>query len=58
MRKSHEAGPDASNEYAPKSMTDAVKRFFPHVIEGKIASLSPQQRTVVLAESKVVIGVK
>jgi len=39
-------------------MTDAAKQFFPHVIEGKIASLSPQQRTATLAESKVVIGVK
>lgn len=57
MRKSHEAGLGASNKDAPKSMTDAVKRFFPHVIEGKIASLSPQQRTA-LAKESVVIGVK
>jgi len=38
-------------------MTDAAKQFFPHVIEGKIASLSPQQCTA-LAESNVVVGVR
>jgi len=58
MRKSHEAEQNGEDVGDLNSMNDAVKRFFPHVIEGKIASLSPQQRTVVLAESKVVIGVK
>jgi len=57
MRKAHEAGLEESNDDAPKSMTDAVKRFFPGVIEGKIAHLSPTQRTA-LAEESVVIGVK
>lgn len=57
MRKSHESGLDASSGDAPKSMTDAVKRFFPEVIEGKIAHLSPTQRTA-LAEKSVLVGVK
>jgi len=57
MRKAHEAGLEASNEGAPKSMTDAVKQFFPGVIEGKIAHLSPTQRTA-LAEKSVLVGVK
>jgi len=57
MRKAHEAGLDASSDGAPKSMTEAVKRFFPEVIEGKIAQLSPQQRTAWAAKS-VLVGVK
>jgi len=57
MRKSHEAEQNGEDVGDLNSMNDAVKRFFPHVIEGKIASLSPQQRTA-LAEKSVVIGVK
>lgn len=57
MRKAHESGLEASDGDAPKSMTDAVKRFFPNIIEGKIAHLSPTQRTE-LAEKNVIIGVK
>ncbi|MDD9822822.1 MAG: hypothetical protein OXU98_08075 [Gammaproteobacteria bacterium] len=57
MRKAHEAGLDASSDGAPKSMTEAVKRFFPEIIEGKIAHLSPTERTA-LAEKSVVVGVK
>jgi len=41
----------------PQSMLDAVKRFFPHVVEGKIALLSPEQRTE-LAKRCVQIGVR
>lgn len=42
---------------APRSMFDAVKRFFPHVNEGKIQKLSPAQRTA-LAEACIRIGIR
>jgi len=57
MRKFAESERDGTAVDDLKSMTDAVKRFFPHVVEGKIASLSPQQRTA-LAKKSVAIGVK
>lgn len=57
MRKFAESEQDGTVGGDLKSMTDAVKRFFPYVVEGKIASLSPQQRTA-LAGKSVVIGVK
>lgn len=57
MRKFAESEQSGEDVGDLKSMTDAVKQFFPHVIEGKIASLSPQQRTALAGES-VVIGVK
>ncbi len=58
MRKAREAGiADFRGEDAPQSMFDAVKRFFTTVVEGRIANLSPTQRTQ-LAECCVLIGVK
>lgn len=58
MRKAREAGiADFRSEDAPQSMFDAVKKFFPTVVEGRIANLSPTQRTQ-LAECCVLIGVK
>src|SRR5690349_8440340 len=46
LRKAREAGvSDFRSPPAPKSMFDAVKRFFPHVVEGKIINLEPDERT-------------
>ena len=45
LRKAREDGitdPRAAN--APQTMFDAVHRFFPSVIEGKIARLAPSER--------------
>ncbi len=41
----------------PQSMPEAVKKFFPHVVEGKIALLSSAERTI-LAEQSILVGVK
>ncbi len=58
LRKAREAGiADFRSPEAPQSMFEAVKRFFPNVIEGRIANLSAKQRTE-LAEQSVIIGVK
>jgi hypothetical protein len=58
LRKAREAGiKDFRSPEAPQSMFEAVKRYFPHVVEGRIANLSAKQRTE-LAERCVVIGVK
>lgn len=58
MRKAREAGiKDFRGPEAPQSMFEAVKRFFPNVVEGRIANLSAKQRTN-LAEQSVIIGVK
>ena len=58
LRKAREAGiQDFRGADAPQSMFDAVKKFFPAVVEGRIANLSPAQRTQ-LAEKNIVIGVK
>lgn len=58
MRKAREAGiTDFRSPEAPQSMFDAVRRFFPQVVEGRIANLSPKQRTE-LAEQSLIIGVK
>lgn len=58
MRKAREAGvTDFRSSEAPQSMFEAVKRYFPQVVEGRIANLSPRQRTE-LAEQSVIIGVK
>lgn len=58
LRKAREAGIlDFRGEDAPQSMFEAVKRFFPQVVEGRIANLSATQRTQ-LAEECVQIGVK
>jgi hypothetical protein len=58
LRKAREAGiTDPRGTNAPRSMFDAVKRFFPHVNEGKIQKLSPQERTA-LAEQCIRIGIR
>lgn len=46
LRKAKEAGiQDPRGVDAPQSMFEAVKRFFPHVNEGRIAKLAAQERT-------------
>lgn len=46
LRKAREEGlEDFRSSKAPKSMFEAVKRYFPHVVEGRIANLSAKQRT-------------
>ncbi len=58
LRKAQEAGvKDMRSEQAPRSMFEAVRRFFPQVIEGKIINLEPDQRTK-LAEQCILIGVR
>ena len=58
LRKAREEGLiNCRSAEAPQSMFDAVKRYFPHVVEGRIANLGPKQRTE-LAEKCVIIGVK
>lgn len=58
LRKAAECGiADPRGNGSPRSMFDAVKRFFPHVNEGKIQKLSAKERTV-LAEECIRIGVK
>lgn len=58
LRKASESGiGDPRGAQAPRSMFDAVKRFFPHVNEGKIQKLSAKERTA-LAEECIRIGVK
>lgn len=58
LRKAKEAGiSDPRSGHAPRSMFEAVKRFFPHVNEGKIQKLSPAQRTT-LAEECIRIGIR
>lgn len=58
MRKAREAKiADFRSLKVPQTMVDAVNRFFPHVVEGKIANLEPSERTA-LAQQCVIIGVK
>jgi hypothetical protein len=58
LRKAAEAGiKNPRGADAPKSMTDAVKRFFPHVNEGKIQKLSPAERTE-LGDQCVRVGIR
>ena len=58
LRKAREAGvSDFRSTEAPRSMTDAVKRFFPHVVEGKIQRLEPTQRTA-LARQCIQVAVQ
>lgn len=58
LRKARENGiANPRSPDAPQSMVDAVKKFFPHVIEGKIANLSGKQRTE-LAEQCLLVGIK
>ena len=58
LRKARESGiEDFRSAKAPQSMHEAVKRFFPAVVEGKISNLEREQRTA-LAEQCMLIGVK
>lgn len=58
LRKAREHGiTDFRSPEAPQSMFEAVKRYFPHVVEGKISNLSAKQRTD-LAEKCLLVGVK
>lgn len=58
MRKAKEHGiTDFRAPEAPQNMFEAVKRFFPQVVDGKISNLSPKQRTD-LAEQCLLVGVK
>lgn len=58
LRHAREAGIlDARGADAPQSMFEAVKRFFPQVNEGKIAKLSPEQRTQ-LAQKCMLVAVQ
>jgi len=58
LRKAREAGiTDFRAPEAPSSMVEAVKRFFPHVVEGKIQRLEPSQRTA-LAQQCIQIAVQ
>lgn len=57
MRKAHEHGISEESADAPRDMREAVKRFFPEVIEGRLARLSLRQRTD-LAEKSVQIAIK
>ena len=58
LRKARESGiTDMRSPEAPQSMFDAVKRFFPHVVEGKIGLLEPKDRTA-LARQCMQIGVR
>ena len=56
-RKAYESGiNDLSSDEAPKSMREAVRRFYP-ISEGKLSSLATAQRTK-LAKKSILIGVK
>jgi hypothetical protein len=58
LRKAREAGiSDYRSAEAPQSMFEAVKRFFPHVVEGKIQRLEPKQRTE-LAQKCIQVAVQ
>lgn len=58
LRKARESGMvDFRSSDAPASMVDAVKRFFPHVVEGKIQRLEPKQRTE-LAQKCIQVAVQ
>ena len=58
LRHAREAGiVDNRGADAPQSMFEAVKRFFPQVNEGKIAKLSPEERTK-LAQQCMVVAVQ
>jgi len=58
LRRARESGlTDFRSPKAPQSMHEAVKRFFPSIVEGKIANLSTEERTA-LAEKCMLIGIK
>ncbi len=58
LRKAREAGiKDFRSAKAPQSMTQAVKKFFPEIVEGKISNLEPAERSA-LAKKCLHIGIK
>ena len=58
LRKAAEQGiADPRAPEAPQSMEEAVKRFFPNVVEGKIARLEPTARSK-LAQQCVQIAIQ
>lgn len=57
MRRAREEKINFRDDSAPKNMSEAVKRFFPEILEGRLTSLSNEQRTA-LAEKSVLIGIK
>lgn len=58
LRKAREAGIENFRAAdAPGSMVEAVKRFFPFVVEGKIQRLEPGQRTA-LAQKCIQVAVQ
>ena len=57
MRKAKERNLEPRGEDAPKSMLEAVEKFFPGVPEGRMARLSPLERTKI-AEKSILVGVK
>ncbi|TAG27271.1 MAG: hypothetical protein EAZ37_06000 [Burkholderiales bacterium] len=58
LRKARESGiQNFRSAEAPQTMHAAVRKFFPNVVEGRIANLEPQERTS-LAEKCLLIGVK
>ena len=57
MRKAKEHGLEPRGEGAPKSMIEAVRRFFPGVPEGRIARLEPGALER-LAGQSILVGVK
>ena len=47
LRKARESGiKDFRSPKAPQSMTQAVKKFFPNIVEGKISNLRPQNALI------------
>ena len=56
VKRAKNAGVMEKSEEAPASMIEAVKQFYPRIVEGKIAMLSAEQRTK-LAEESVLIGI-
>lgn len=57
LRKVREAGIDPAGADAPKSMQEAVKRFFPDILEGNLANLSATQRRE-LASKSIIVAIK
>ena len=57
MRKAKEKRLDLESDSVPRSMSEAVKLFFPEVQEGKLTLLSQEQRTK-LAEKCVLVGIQ
>lgn len=56
-RKAYESGiEDLTSDQAPQSMQDAVRQFY-KIIEGKLSSLEPNERTE-LAKKSILIGIK